>query len=104
VTYTSQGQTASQNAGEIQLATFANPAGLTSIGGNLYLETAASGNPQQGAPGTNGIGSLKQNFVEASNVNLAEELVSLIVAQRAYEVNTRAITASDDMLARLSQV
>jgi flagellar basal-body rod protein FlgG len=81
VTYTSQGQTASQNAGEIQLATFANPAGLTSIGGNLYLETAASGNPQQGAPGTNGIGSLKQNFVEASNVNLAEELVSLIVAQ-----------------------
>lgn len=104
VTYTSQGQTASQNAGEIQLATFANPAGLTSIGGNLYLETAASGNPQQGAPGTNGIGSLKQNFVEASNVNLAEELVSLIVAQRAYEVNTRAISASDDMLARLSQV
>ena len=89
---------------EIQLAIFANPSGLTSIGGNLYLETAASGNPQQGAPGSNGIGSLKQNFIEASNVNLAEELVSLIVAQRAYEVNTRAISASDDMLARLSQV
>ena len=104
VTYTTQGDTASQNAGEIQLATFANPAGLSSIGGNLYLETSASGNPQQGAPGANGFGSLKQNFIEASNVNLAEELVSLIVAQRAYEVNTRAISASDDMLGRLSQV
>ena len=86
------------------MATFANPAGLTSIGGNLYLETAASGNPQQGAPGANGIGSLKQFFVEASNVNLAEELVSMIVAQRAYEINTRAISASDDMLQRLGQM
>jgi flagellar basal-body rod protein FlgG len=104
VTYSVQGQVGVQGNQEIQLAIFANPSGLTSIGGNLYLETAASGNPQQGAPGSNGIGSLKQNFIEASNVNLAEELVSLIVAQRAYEVNTRAISASDDMLARLSQV
>jgi flagellar basal-body rod protein FlgG len=90
--------------GQIQLAVFANPAGLTSIGGNLYLETAASGNPQEGNPGDQGFGSVKQYFVEASNVNLAEELVSMIVAQRAYEINTRAIRASDDMLARLGQI
>ena len=104
VSYGTQGSNALSQAGEIQLATFANPAGLVAVGGNYYLETSASGNPQQGAPGSNGFGSLKQNFVKASNVNLAEELVSLIVAQRAYEVNTRAISASDDMLGRLSQV
>jgi flagellar basal-body rod protein FlgG len=104
VSYSTQGSNALSQAGEIQLATFANPAGLVSVGGNYYLETSASGNPQQGAPGSNGFGSLKQNFVESSNVNLAEELVSLIVAQRAYEINTRAISASDDMMGRLSQV
>ena len=98
------GQVDPQNVGEIQLANFINPAGLTSIGGNLFLETAASGAPQQGAPGSNGIGSLKQYFVEASNVNLAEELVSMIVAQRAYEINSRAISASDEMLQRLGQL
>lgn len=102
--FTQGGAVEGQVAGQFQLATFANPAGLTSIGGNLYLETAASGNPQQGAPAANGIGSLKQFFVEASNVNLAEELVSMIVAQRAYEINTRAISASDDMLQRLGQM
>ncbi len=91
-------------AGQFQLATFVNPAGLTSTGGNLFLETAASGAPQQGAPGANGIGQLRQYFIEASNVNLAEELVGMIVAQRAYEINTRAISASDDMLARLGQM
>jgi flagellar basal-body rod protein FlgG len=104
VSYSTQGSNALSQAGEIQLATFANPAGLVSVGGNYYLESSASGNPQQGAPGSNGFGSLRQNFIEASNVNLAEELVSLIVAQRAYEINTRAISASDDMLGRLSQV
>jgi len=104
VTYTLQGQAAPVVAGQFQLATFVNPAGLTSVGGNLFLETAASGAPQQGAPGANGIGQLRQYFIEASNVNLAEELVSMIVAQRAYEINTRAISASDDMLARLGQM
>jgi flagellar basal-body rod protein FlgG len=104
VSVTLPGQVEPQNVGEIQLANFINPAGLTSIGGNLYLETAASGAPQQGAPGSNGIGTLKQYFVEASNVNLAEELVSMIVAQRAYEINSRAISASDDMLQRLGQL
>jgi len=104
VTYTVQGNPTPIQAGQLQLATFSNPAGLTSIGQNLFLETAASGNPQQGAPGANGIGQLRQYFVEASNVNLAEELVSMIVAQRAYEINTRAISASDDMLQRLGQM
>ncbi|MBU3723993.1 MAG: flagellar basal-body rod protein FlgG [Burkholderiaceae bacterium] len=104
VTYTVQGNPVPIQAGQLQLATFSNPAGLTSIGQNLYLETAASGNPQQGAPAANGIGALRQYFIEASNVNLAEELVSMIVAQRAYEINTRAISASDDMLQRLGQM
>jgi flagellar basal-body rod protein FlgG len=104
VSVTLPNQVEPQIVGEIQLANFINPAGLTSIGGNLLLETAASGAPQQGAPGSNGIGGVKQYFVEASNVNLAEELVSMIVAQRAYEINTRAIRASDDMLQRLGQL
>jgi flagellar basal-body rod protein FlgG len=91
-------------AGQFQLAVFANPAGLVSIGQNYFLETAASGAPQQGNPAANGFGALKQYFVEASNVNLAEELVSMIVAQRSYEINTRAISASDDMLQRLGQM
>lgn len=91
-------------AGQFQLAVFANPAGLTSIGQNYFLETAASGSPQQGNPAANGFGALRQYYIEASNVNLAEELVSMIVAQRAYEINTRAISASDDMLQRLGQM
>lgn len=104
VAVTLPNQVATQSVGAIQLANFINPAGLTAIGGNLLLETAASGAPQQGAPGSNGIGTVKQYFVEASNVNLAEELVSMIVAQRAYEINTRAVRASDDMLQRLGQL
>jgi len=102
--FTQGGATEGIVAGQVQLAVFANPAGLTSIGTNLYLETAASGAPQQGNPAANGFGSLRQYFVEASNVNLAEELVSMVVAQRAYEIITRSITASDDMLQRLGQM
>ncbi len=102
--FTQGGATEGIVAGQVQLAVFANPAGLTSIGTNLYLETAASGAPQQGNPAANGFGSLRQYFVEASNVNLAEELVSMVVAQRAYEIMTRSITASDDMLQRLGQM
>jgi len=74
------------------------------VGNNPMVETAASGTPTQGQPGSNGLGNLKQFYVEASNVNVAEELVSLIQAQRAYEVNTRAIKASDEMLQRLVQL
>ena len=98
------GQTAPQQVGEIQLAGFANPGGLASLGSNLFAETAASGNATQGAPGGNGLGILRQFYVEASNVNIAEELIGLIQAQRAYEVNTRAITASDQILQKLAQL
>jgi len=97
-------QVAPSQVGEVQLVNFANPAGLSSVGNNLMVETAASGTPTRGQPGSNGLGNLKQFYVEASNVNVAEELVSLIQAQRAYEVNTRAIKASDEMLQRLVQL
>ncbi|MCP5277319.1 MAG: flagellar basal-body rod protein FlgG [Thiobacillus sp.] len=90
--------------GQIQLATFINPTGLHSVGENLYQETAASGPPQVDNPGNNGIGVLNQSFVETSNVNVAEELVNMIVTQRAYELNSRAITTSDQMLQRLTQI
>lgn len=90
--------------GTIQLANFVNPTGLQSVGENLYLETASSGAPAANVPGTNGLGVLNQGFVETSNVNVAEELVNMIQAQRAYEINSKAITTSDQMLQRLVQM
>lgn len=84
--------------GTLTLNTFANPAGLESVGRNLYKETAASGAPQTGTPGTNGVGTLQQGFLEGSNVNIAEELIRMILAQRAYEMNGKVITTSDQML------
>jgi flagellar basal-body rod protein FlgG len=90
--------------GQIQLATFINPAGLHSVGENLYQETAASGPPQVDNPGNNGLGVLNQSFIETSNVNVAEELVNMIISQRAFELNSRAITTSDQMLQRLTQI
>jgi len=90
--------------GQLQLASFTNPAGLQSMGENLYLETAASGAPSTNTPGTNGLGVLNQGYLETSNVNVAEELVKMIEAQRAFELNSRAITASDQMLQRLAQL
>ncbi len=93
-----------QQLGQIQLANFVNPAGLLSTGENLFTETAASGAPQVNNPGTNGLGVLNQKFTESSNVNVAEELVNMIVAQRAFELNSRAITTSDQMLQRLTQL
>ena len=98
------GQTQPQTLGQLQLASFVNPAGLDSRGGNLFAETAASGAPQAGAPGANGLGSLQNGFVEGSNVNVVEELVSMIATQRAYELNSKAIQTSDQMLARLGQL
>ena len=90
--------------GQIQLATFINYSGLQSEGENLYRETAASGPPQVDNPGNTGLGVLNQSFLETSNVNVAEELVNMIVTQRAYELNSRAITTSDQMLQRLTQI
>jgi flagellar basal-body rod protein FlgG len=90
--------------GTIQLTTFVNAGGLQSVGENLYLETASSGTPTPNSPGTNGAGLLNQNYLETSNVNVVEELVNMIQTQRAYEINSRAIQTSDQMLGRLGQL
>ena len=104
VSVTQPGVAAPTVLGQIQLASFINPAGLQSLGENLYAETAASGAPQVNNPGQGGLGVLVQSMVETSNVNVAEELVNMIIAQRAFELNSRAITASDQMLQRLNQL
>lgn len=104
VTVTLPQQTQPQPAGNLVLASFVNPAGLEPRGQNLYTETAASGTANAGAPGTNGLGTLQQGFVETSNVNVVEELVAMIQTQRAYEMNSKAIQTSDQMLQRLSQI
>jgi flagellar basal-body rod protein FlgG len=88
--------------GTIQLADFINPGGLLAKGGNLFQETASSGPPTVNDPGSNGLGSVLQGFVETSNVIVTEELVNLITAQRAYELNARAVRTSDEMLAKLA--
>ncbi|WP_140634912.1 flagellar basal-body rod protein FlgG [Methylibium rhizosphaerae] len=98
------GQATPQAVGQLQLASFVNPAGLDPKGQNLYAETAASGTPNTGAPGSNGLGQLAQGFVETSNVNVVEELVAMIQTQRAYELNSKAIQTSDQMLQRLGQL
>ena len=90
--------------GQLQLANFMNPAGLEPRGGNLYTETAASGAPQAGNAGANGLGTLQQGSVEGSNVNVVEELVAMIQTQRSYEINSKAIQTADQMLQRLSQL
>ncbi|MDP3082868.1 MAG: flagellar basal-body rod protein FlgG [Rubrivivax sp.] len=104
VSVTVPGQAAPQVQGQLQLASFANPAGLEPRGQNLYTETAASGAPNTGAPGANGLGGLQQGFVEGSNVNVVEELVSMIATQRAYELSSKAIQTSDQMLQKLAQL
>jgi flagellar basal-body rod protein FlgG len=98
------GTTASTQLGTIQLVGFVNPAGLQGMGENLFIETAASGTPSVNAPGTNGIGLVAQGYVETSNVNVVEELVGMIQTQRAYEINSKAIQASDQMLQKLTQI
>jgi flagellar basal-body rod protein FlgG len=98
------GQIEPQNVGQLQLAVFANEGGLEAIGDNMLLATPASGDPQQGAPGTPGFGQVLQGFVENSNVNVVQEITSLITAQRAYEMNSRVISASDEMLSTLSRL
>ncbi|APV51390.1 flagellar basal-body rod protein FlgG [Betaproteobacteria bacterium GR16-43] len=104
VTATVSGQTAPATLGQVQVASFTNPAGLESRGQNLYVETVASGSPTASAPGTNGLGVLNQGYVETSNVNVVEELVSMIQTQRAYEINSKAVTVSDQMLQKLAQL
>ncbi len=104
VSVTQSGTAASTQIGSIQLANFINPGGLSSVGQNLFLETAASGTPTPNTPGTNGAGIVNQGYVETSNVNVAEELVTMIQTQRAYELNSKVVSTSDAMLGRLSQL
>lgn len=104
VSVTQPGSSQSNEIGQITLATFVNAGGLESIGENLYLETSASGPRNEGLPGMNGLGRLYQNWVETSNVNVVEEMVSMIQTQRAYEINSKAVQTSDEMLGRLAQL
>jgi flagellar basal-body rod protein FlgG len=104
VSITQGNSTNTVNIGSIQLATFINPTGLDSIGQNLFQETQSSGAPNVGQPSLNGIGPLQQGFVETSNVNVVQELVNMIQTQRAYEINSKAVTTSDQMLQTLSQM
>lgn len=99
-----EGSPAPQQVGQLTLTTFINDSGLESVGENLYLETASSGAPTENAPGINGVGLLYQGYVETSNVNVAEELVNMIQTQRAYEINSKAISTSDQMLQKLTQL
>lgn len=97
------GQIDPSNLGQIQIANFINPPGLDAIGNNLFLETAASGNPLEGNPGEQNFGTLLQGFLETSNVNPVTEITNLIVAQRAYEMNSKVIKASDEIMQTLNQ-
>ena len=92
------------DGGQIQLTRFANPEGLQNVGGNLLIETQASGGPITAAAGEDGIGTIRQGYIEGSNVEVVAELVSLITAQRAYEINSRAIRAGDEMLSTASDL
>ncbi len=103
VSATVAGSSTPTQIGDIQLAEFINPTGLQAIGGNLYKETAASGTPTTGTPGLSGRGTIEQGVLENSNVNIVEELVDMITTQRAYEMNTKVISTSDQMLQFVTQ-
>jgi flagellar basal-body rod protein FlgG len=105
VSFTQPGQTASQQAGQIQLANFPNPAGLNSLGGNLYSPTDASGDPIVGNPGgQEGMGAVLQGYLEQSNVSVVEEFINLIVAQRGYEANSKVVQAADTMYQQVNNL
>ncbi|WP_277960462.1 flagellar basal-body rod protein FlgG [Pseudomonas sp. RIT-To-2] len=104
VSVVNSGSSTSTQVGQLNVALFINPAGLESIGQNLYLETDASGAPTESTPGLNGAGTLSAGYVETSNVNVVEEMVSMIQTQRAYEINSKAVDASNEMLQRLTQL
>jgi flagellar basal-body rod protein FlgG len=105
VSFTQPGQTSSQQAGQIQLANFPNPAGLNSLGGNLYAPTDASGDPIVGNPGgQEGMGAVLQGYTEQSNVSVVEEFINLIVAQRGYEANSKVVQAADNMYQQVNNL
>jgi flagellar basal-body rod protein FlgG len=98
------GQNAAQQLGTIELASFQNPAGLRALGGSLFAPTSASGDATTGLPGTNGLGTISQGFLEDSNVSVVEEMVNMIMGQRAYEANSRVVKAADDMLSQVNNM
>jgi flagellar basal-body rod protein FlgG len=109
ITVSSEGQVTYSTASGTQsfrlsLTRFGNPAGLQSQGGNIYIETAASGSPETGSPGEQGFGTTVQGYIEGSNVNIVQEMVNLITAQRAYEINSKSIQTSDEMLQNVNQM
>ena len=105
VSYTQPGQSTAQLAGQIQLANFPNPAGLNSMGRNLYIPTDASGEPTVGNPGgQEGLGTLLQGYIEQSNVSVVEEFINLIVSQRAYEANSKVVKAADEMYQQVNNL
>jgi flagellar basal-body rod protein FlgG len=104
VSATIAGQNASQQLGTLEISTFPNAAGLRPLGGNLFMPTTASGEPESGAPGTDARGTLAQGFVEDSNVSVVEEMVNMIIGQRAYEANSRVVKAADEMLAQVNNL
>lgn len=104
ISITRPGSTEAEPVGQMTLSLFVNPTGLESIGENLYVETTASGFRNEGIPGMNGAGRLYQGYVETSNVNVVTEMVNMIQTQRAYEINSKAVQTSDEMLARLAQL
>jgi len=104
VQVTLSGQTAPATVGQLQLAVFPNEAGLEAQGDNLYLQTSASGAPVAGNPATAGFGTVMQGFIETSNVNVVSEITNLITAQRAYEMNSKVITSSDEMMSTLTNL
>jgi flagellar basal-body rod protein FlgG len=104
VNATVPGNSTPQTVGQLELTRFPNEAGLNAIGNNLYLETPASGSPQAGVPGAPGYGTIQQGFLETSNVNSVDEITALITAQRAYEMNSKVVTAADQMLQQTSQM
>lgn len=97
------GSAAAQTVGNLVAVDFVNPAGLEAIGGNLFLETASSGNPITGTPGQNGLGEIQQGMLENSNVDIVEEMVNMITTQRAYEMNSKVVSTSDQMLQFITQ-
>jgi len=97
------GQQTASNVGQLQLASFANEAGLQALGDNLFKDTAASGNAATGVPGSTGFGTIQQGFLETSNVNMVNEITSMISAQRAYELASKVVQTSDEMMSKLTQ-
>ena len=104
ISVTIDGESEPEEIGQIEMVTFMNPAGLKAIGGNLFVQTEASGEPNYGLPGEEGFGTINQGYLEKSNVDVVEEMVNLIVAQRSYEINSKAVKTADELLQMTNRI